>query len=158
MPDMVASPPASLTSQPSTSAPSPANSRAISWPSPDATPVTTVLRPARLSVATAFDLLWILVPAHLVADAGTQPPLRPLRLVFDRPLQNRQPLLDQALLLRADWRVAHVLAQLADVDLGRAVEPPIPGAETGDDIAVDRSPVGVGAVWREPPRDSSGAV
>src|SRR6185312_15438241 len=61
MPPMVASPAASLTSQPTTSAPSAANSRAIAWPRPEPTPVTTAHRPSSdrrtCSVAMRLDLL-----------------------------------------------------------------------------------------------------
>src|SRR6185312_9535367 len=73
MPSIVASPAASFTSQPTTSAPSPANSRAIACPRPEPTPVTTAHRPSSdrrpCSVAMRFDLLG---DAHLRSGRAAQ--------------------------------------------------------------------------------------
>src|SRR6476620_642039 len=140
-PDMVAAPAASSTSHPSTSAPSAANSRAIAWPRPEPTPVTTALRSSRdrgrISVAMPFHLLGILVPSNLVADARAQIPLRALRLVIHGALDRGQPLDDQVALAVAQRGVADPLAQLLEVELQRPVQPPVARAEACHPGGVD---------------------
>src|SRR5690242_2085289 len=145
IPDIVAAPAASSTSHPSTKAPSAANSRAIAWPRPEPTPVTTALRPSSgrdLSVAMPFHLLGILVPSNLVADARAQLPLGALRLVLHGGLDRGQPLRDQVALGVAERGVAQPLAQLVEVQLQRPVEPPVAGAEARHPGRVDGPVVG----------------
>src|SRR6478736_5282843 len=145
IPDIVAAPTSSSTSHPTTSAPSAANSRAIAWPRPEPTPVTTAPRPSsgrgRLSVAMPFHLLGILVPSNLVADARAQLPLRAFGLVLHGSLDRSQPLHDQVALTVADRRVAEPLAQLLEVELQRPVEPPVARAQARHPGRVDGSVV-----------------
>src|SRR3954453_7747246 len=145
IPDIVSAPAPSSTSHPSTSAPSAANSRAIAWPRPEPTPVTTALRPSsgrdRVSVAMPFHLLGIVVPSDLFADARAQLPLRALRLILHRPLYRDQPLQDQVALADTDRGVAHPLTQLFEIELQRPVEPPVPGAQARHPGRVDGSVV-----------------
>src|SRR5437763_14950320 len=101
MPSIVAAPAASFTSQPTTSAPSAANSPAIACPRPEPTPVTTAHRPSSdrrpCSVAMRVDLLGMLIPSGRAAQTqldGKGHLRLPGRLavqVLDQELRGRAP-------------------------------------------------------------------
>src|SRR5215468_6309926 len=94
------------------------------------------------SLATRLLLFRLGVPADLVAHLVPDPPPPRLRLGVDPPAQPLQPVRPGLLLARPEPEAAQVLQRPPDVELARAPQPPVAGAQRRDERAGDpRVPV-----------------
>src|SRR6516165_8656249 len=89
------------------------------------------------SLATRLLLFRLVVPADLVAHLVAEPPPARLRLGVDPPAQPPQPVRDGLLLAGVQPGAAQVVQRPPDVELAGAPQPPVAGAQRGDERAGD---------------------
>src|SRR5215467_16069225 len=89
------------------------------------------------SLATRLLLFGLVVPADLVAHLVAEPPPPRLRLGVDPPAQPLQPVRHGLLLAGVEPGADQVAQRPPDVELAGAPQPPVAGAQRGDERAGD---------------------